>query len=956
MKKFLSLVLTLALTLSLVVLPARADNVPVTGVTLNKTSVTLYVGDTETLTATVKPDDATDDSVTWTTSKEGVATVDNTGKVTAVAKGTATITVTTTDGEKKATCSVTVKDKYEITLDKTSVTLYYNGTEANKSYTVRPTLTEKGQKVSEPTFSYSSSKEAVATVDNSGKVTLAEGAKAGDTATITVSASSYTPEPAAKTVTVSVEDRYEAKLASGAEAVTVTIGNSKTLTAPTLYDNDQNETVSGIGNSDITYTITQNTGAKISMTGHTVKALKAGTAKVEASISYGGKSYPIEYTITVEKAKLAVKLSEVTNGDKDYWDDDDLEDAVLEALEDAVSSYDTDGSEVTSVKVSANNIAGGKLYDDDDKAVTPTVNLMDESDFTFEATAGFIGNAVFNITAKIDGEDYDGTLTIPVVAEDDDIDATASGEEYSSTQISFELPDDYDYWFIYTGSASFKNEMYEGSWKKTGTEPTNWDRYADGATCKVNAKYEDGDVKLYVVGLDEDGVASTGKLTVTVDGYDIEYSGATGETITFDQDDFDDLLDEVADDRNQDGSKAKVEFTNVTFTVPTEKSEGILYNGSSKITSKSTKCTDLDKVTFAIADKAKKEVVIKFTMNYDYYKDSSKSSKTAESVSGRVVVSVVNEDIKYSVPVGGNVVFDASDFKDFFTDEYRTGTLDYVTFGKLSGSNLTDGILYATYSQIGYGTIAKTNDKFYYDSNKAADLDLDDVTFVSSTFAKAGNKIYLPFTAYGTKSSQKVEGCVAITLTAARTMNFTDVTADQWFYNNVKNAYTMGLIEGKTATTFNPNDNMTWAEAVTLAARMNQLYYNGKVTLSNSTSGNWYSSYESYAISNGIISTYLGTKANTNISRKDYVDIFYNALPYSAYTARNSVTKIPDLANDSTNAKIYTFYKAGILTGYTNTAGKANGAFGPTDNIKRSEVATILIRMMDASTRVYFTL
>ena len=187
-------------------------------------------------------------------------------------------------------------------------------------------------------------------------------------------------------------------------------------------------------------------------------------------------------------------------------------------------------------------------------------------------------------------------------------------------------------------------------------------------------------------------------------------------------------------------------------------------------------------------------------------------------------------------------------------------------------------------------------------------------------------------------------------------MNFTDVKTSDWFYNNVKNAYAMGLIEGKTTTTFNPNDNMTYAEAVTLAARMNQLYYSGKVTLSNSTTGNWYSSYESYAISKGIISSALGNKANTKITRKDYVDIFYNALPASAYTVRNTVSKIPDLANNTANAKVYAFYRAGILTGYANTPGKTNGAFGPNDNIKRSEVATILIRMMDSGTRVYFTM
>jgi uncharacterized protein YjdB len=87
----------------------KAATVAVTGVELNKTSLDMKVGDSETLTATVAPTEATNKAVTWKSSKESVATVDSEGKVTAVAAGEATITVTTTDGEKTAECKVTVK-------------------------------------------------------------------------------------------------------------------------------------------------------------------------------------------------------------------------------------------------------------------------------------------------------------------------------------------------------------------------------------------------------------------------------------------------------------------------------------------------------------------------------------------------------------------------------------------------------------------------------------------------------------------------------------------------------------------------------------------------------------------------------------------------------------------------------------------------------------------------------
>ncbi|MBQ3328000.1 MAG: Ig domain-containing protein [Clostridia bacterium] len=85
---------------------------PVTGVSLDKTELTLDEGDSATLAATVSPEDASNKNVTWTSSDEKVATVDATGKVTAIKAGTATITVTTEDGEKTATCAVTVNHKH----------------------------------------------------------------------------------------------------------------------------------------------------------------------------------------------------------------------------------------------------------------------------------------------------------------------------------------------------------------------------------------------------------------------------------------------------------------------------------------------------------------------------------------------------------------------------------------------------------------------------------------------------------------------------------------------------------------------------------------------------------------------------------------------------------------------------------------------------------------------------
>ncbi|MGI5958420.1 MAG: putative Ig domain-containing protein, partial [Massiliimalia sp.] len=91
-------------------LTLKINAVSVSDVTLDKTELSLYVGNTETLNVTVKPNNATNKNVIWKSSNEKVATVEN-GKVTAKAPGKAIITVTTIDGSKTATCEVTVVRK-----------------------------------------------------------------------------------------------------------------------------------------------------------------------------------------------------------------------------------------------------------------------------------------------------------------------------------------------------------------------------------------------------------------------------------------------------------------------------------------------------------------------------------------------------------------------------------------------------------------------------------------------------------------------------------------------------------------------------------------------------------------------------------------------------------------------------------------------------------------------------
>lgn len=142
------------------------DVVPVESVSLDKTEYTFNtIGNTLTLKATVLPADATDKSIEWSSNKEDVASVDANGKVTAKGNGTATITVTTKDQGKTATCSIIVAQYVtEIKLSKTFLTLN-EGQEQTVTATVNP------DNAADKSLTWTSSDESIAKVDVNGKVT-----------------------------------------------------------------------------------------------------------------------------------------------------------------------------------------------------------------------------------------------------------------------------------------------------------------------------------------------------------------------------------------------------------------------------------------------------------------------------------------------------------------------------------------------------------------------------------------------------------------------------------------------------------------------------------------------------------------------------------------------------------------------------------------------------------------
>ena len=262
----------------------KAKAVNVTEVTLDRAELTLTEGETETLTATVKPDNADNRKVTWSSDKTDVATVDGAGRVTAVKAGEAVITVTTEDGGKTATCKVTVKAKVVpvtgVSLDRTELTLTEGETETLTA-TVKPDNADNRK------VAWSSDKTDIATVGGDGRVTAV---KAG-VAVITV-----TTEDGGKTATCKVTVKAKAVPVTGVEvnpwAVTLSVRGTSKLSYTIRPADATNQNVKWESESPSVATVDSEGN---------VQGVAAGTAKICVTTEDGGfKSY---CTVTVKKAE-----------------------------------------------------------------------------------------------------------------------------------------------------------------------------------------------------------------------------------------------------------------------------------------------------------------------------------------------------------------------------------------------------------------------------------------------------------------------------------------------------------------------------------------------------------------------------------------------------------------------------------------------------------------------------
>lgn len=618
-------------------------------------------------------------------------------------------------------------------------------------------------------------------------------------------------EAGTKDCTITVKDASKFSIETDPVALTMTDKTKTRDISATLKDNGVS-----VNNSSVKYSFTSNntsiaTVSQASKDSYraTVKLVGTGETYIKVTAEYlGGK---IEKKVAFVGEVHEVTLDAVENGKNETY-------SYSELLSDANSVFKLITIKSIKVNTPVSNTYG-----------TLKASTRYSDDYVFEAASGKIGVFTFNVTAYTgtsqSGDSYTVTFSIPVTPIETTYESQypqPTGTSTSNYKYSVDVPDGYKSYYVVAKNPSKAPTDY--SEKLSGTR----DSYSGSTLYTLSESDFDknGKCDLYVVTYDKSSDAYYGVISVYKKTYDITYNVVAGKTVTFDQKAFDSFLEDIADDSGDYNSRKddlSFSYAVLTSSVPSTKSEGTLYDGSTEITSSNkskTKMTDMDKVSFDTVSKPSKDTItLTFRVYGDLYRDGSRTKKEVK-YDVNVVINVVKEDITYTVGIDDTVQMTARDFVNFLQDartSYRKAELDYVKFD-VSGKNVSSyayGGLYRSYSSYSTGKLADSTDKFYYEPSRTQ-YDLADVAYHTTRWAEAGKTVYIPFTVYGTKG-EEASGTMAITI--AQTMNFIDVKASDFFYEPVKWAVNNKITNGTSSTTFSPYKNCNRAEIVTFLWR-----------------------------------------------------------------------------------------------------------------------------------------
>ena len=745
-------------------------------------------------------------------------------------------------------------------------------------------------------------------------------------------------EAGTKDCTITVKDASKFSIETDPVALTMTDKTKTRDISATLKDNGVS-----VNNSSVKYSFTSNntsiaTVSQASKDSYraAVKLVGTGETYIKVTAEYlGGK---IEKKVAFVGEVHEVTLDAVENGKNETY-------SYSKLLSDANSVFKLITIKSIKVNTPVSNTYG-----------TLKASTRYSDDYVFEAASGKIGVFTFNVTAytgtSLSGDSYTVTFSIPVTPIETTYESQypqPTGTSTSNYKYSVDVPDGYKSYYVVAKNPSKAPTDY--SEKLSGTR----DSYSGSTLYTLSESDFDknGKCDLYVVTYDKSSDAYYGVISVYKKTYDITYNVVAGKTVTFDQKAFDSFLEDYAEDNgNYNPKKDEITFDHATLnSLPTAKSEGTLYYSGSEVTSSTNKraeYTDMDKMTFeAVAKPSKDTVTLTFRVYGEIEKPNSRKPDKVDYYVN-VVISVVKEDITYTVGIDDTVQLTARDFVNFLQDaktSYRKSTLDYVKFD-VSGKNVSSyayGGLYRSYSSYSTGKLADSTDKFYYEPSRTQ-YDLADVAYHTTRWAEAGKTVYIPFTVYGTKG-EEASGTMAITI--AQTMNFIDVKPGDFFYEPVKWAVNNKITNGTSSTTFSPYKNCNRAEIVTFlwraAGTPEPTSTRNPFTDVNSVRDASYYKAILWASQKGITA---GTNATTfspyqECTRSQIVTFLYR---YAGKPSGNYTNPFKDVS--SVNEASY--YNAILwAVGKGITQGTSTTTFSPYASCTRGEAVTFLYRYVN---------
>lgn len=855
--RWLALLLSLALLLGLsptaLAAGTEEEGPALTGVMLNHSTMSMAVGQSDTLSATLQMSDGstletlpTGYTAVWTVANdrgdEVRVTADGENNLTATVEALAladtnepvkavsvTITVTPAGAAQgqQASCQVTVSaaEPPGVTVSPKTMELSPIETAANHTGRLAATVTPAS---APQTVAWTSGDGTVATVSDTGVVTAVG---AGETK-ITATANGYQD-----TCTVQVQG-----VALDTSEVTkpLRVGGNATLDA-TIYG-------SSLQNKTLSWSSSDSTVVKVDK-GY-LYAMEEGEAIITVQIN--GTTYVDSVTVKVEQATADVIRASAQTGDPLEFSEleSDLQSQSRQVLDKSlsyVSGLSVDTAQGTLYyRYASDGDTGSGVGTGERYYVSPGNGQMSLSDLTFVPKSDFEGTAVIRYTGYASGSEFfQGTIQVSVEMEQDVTYSTSADKavQFSAADfaqvcrsrtgrdlsyIIFTLPDS-SRGTLYYNYLSAQNPgtavAADGQYKYTGS-PNLGDVYF------LPAQGTSGEVVFPYTAWDVNGTSYRGRVTVQVSAAvasgDLTYSVARNGRVTFDDSDFNTLS------RNLTGYSLE----RVRFTLP-DSDKGTLYYGytsSGSYTAEVSETRDyyrssypyLDNITFVAGTDYTGTVSIPFTA-WDV---------EGNRFYGEVGISVAargSGTIRYTVLQGGTVKLDDGDFNDL-CQELTGGSLRYVRFTLPASSR---GTLYYKYTSSGNYESKVSESRSYYRSSSPY---LDNITFVPAS--SYTGTVSIPFTGWNT-SSETFAGTLEITV---------DSTPDPLVYQ----------VTGGDALTF---DEEAFDDYCRLATGEGLRYV--RFTLPTSTQGTLYYNYRT---STGKYDSKVTSSRNYYLSSSPYLE------------------------------------------------------------------------------------